>query len=43
MTTLDDSPDRSMLQDVIVTNLKVPLNELPQSWINIEQRVRNRT
>lgn len=40
MSVLDNSPDQSMLQDVIVTNLKVPRDEVPESWINIEQRVR---
>ena len=40
MSVLDNSPDQSMLQDVIVTNLKVPHDEVPESWIIIEQRVR---
>ena len=39
MPILDNSPDQSMLQDVIVTTLKVMSNELPDSWINTEQRV----
>jgi hypothetical protein len=41
MSILDNSPDQSMLQDVIVTTLKVPHNEIPESWINLEQRVRH--
>ncbi|CAF5214171.1 unnamed protein product, partial [Rotaria magnacalcarata] len=38
MPILDNSPDRSMLQDVIVTTLKVPSDEVPNLWSNIEQR-----
>jgi len=38
---LDNSPDGSMLQDVIVTTLKVPDNAVPDSWVNTDQRVRN--
>jgi hypothetical protein len=40
MSILDNAPDRSMLQDVIVTTLKVLSDDLPDSWINTEQRVR---
>lgn len=40
MPTLDNSPDQSMLQDLIITSLKVPENEIPQSWVNVEQRVK---
>jgi hypothetical protein len=39
MPILDNAPDQSMLQDVIVTTLKVPNDEIPDSWINTEQRV----
>lgn len=39
MPMLDNSPDRSMLQDIIVTTLKVPRDDVPNSWVNIEQRV----
>jgi hypothetical protein len=40
MSILDNAPDQSMLQDVIVTTLKVLSDDLPDSWINTEQRVR---
>ncbi|CAF3921090.1 unnamed protein product, partial [Rotaria magnacalcarata] len=40
MPILDNSPDRSMLQDVIVTTLKVPSDEVPNLWSNIEQRTK---
>lgn len=40
MPILDGAPDQSMLQDVIVTTLKVPHDELPNSWIDAEQKVR---
>lgn len=40
MSTLDNAPDQSMLQDVIVTDLKVTNDEVPDSWVNIDQRVR---
>lgn len=43
MSVLDAAPDRSMLQDVIVTNLQVAMHELPEAWIHTEQRVRHRT
>jgi hypothetical protein len=39
MSLLDNAPDRSMLQDIIVTTLKVLNADLPDSWINTEQRV----
>ena len=39
MPILDNAPDQSMLQDVIVTTLKVPYEQLPDSWINTEQKV----
>lgn len=41
MSLLDNSPDGSMLQDVIVTTLKVPDNAVPESWVNTDQRVRS--
>ncbi|UJR27796.1 hypothetical protein I4U23_009067 [Adineta vaga] len=40
MPILDNAPDQSMLQDVIVTTLKVPHEELPDSWINSDQKFR---
>ncbi|CAF0822833.1 unnamed protein product [Adineta ricciae] len=40
MPILDNAPDQSMLQDVIVTTLKVPYEQLPDSWINTEQKFR---
>ncbi len=40
MSILDNAPDQSMLQDVIVTTLKVLSDDLPDTWINTEQRVR---
>jgi hypothetical protein len=39
MTILDNAPDQSMLQDVIVTTLKVLKDDIPDSWVNTEQRV----
>jgi hypothetical protein len=39
MSLLDNAPDRSMLQDIIVTTLKVLNDDVPDSWINNEQRV----
>jgi hypothetical protein len=39
MPILDSAPDQSMLQDVIVTTLKVPHDELPKSWIDADQKV----
>ena len=39
MPLLDNAPDRSMLQDVIVTTLKVANDDVPDSWVNTEQRV----
>ena len=39
MPILDSAPDQSMLQDVIVTTLKVPYEQLPDSWISTEQKV----
>ncbi len=39
MSLLDNAPDRSMLQDIIVTTLKVLNHDVPDSWINTEQRV----
>lgn len=39
MSLLDNAPDQSMLQDVIVTTLKIPHNDVPDTWINTEQRV----
>ena len=39
MPLLDNAPDRSMLQDVIVTTLKVLNEDVPDSWVNTEQRV----
>ena len=39
MPLLDNAPDRSMLQDVIVTTLKVLKDDVPDSWVNTEQRV----
>ncbi|CAF4641723.1 unnamed protein product [Rotaria socialis] len=40
MPILDNSPDRSMLQDIIVTSLKVPSDDVPNSWSNTEQRTK---
>lgn len=40
MPLLDNAPDRSMLQDVIVTTLKVPDNEVPKSWVDTDQRIK---
>ena len=34
ISTLDNAPDQSMLQDLIVTNLKVIDDEVPDSWVN---------
>lgn len=42
MPILDNAPDRSMLQDVIVTTLKVPNDQVPNSWTDTDQRVRIR-
>jgi hypothetical protein len=39
MPLLDNSPDQSMLQDVIVTTLKVSNDDVPDSWLNTEQKV----
>jgi hypothetical protein len=39
MSLLDNSPDQSMLQDIIVTTLKVLSDDVPDSWINTDQRV----
>ncbi|CAF4304519.1 unnamed protein product, partial [Adineta steineri] len=39
MPILNKAPDQSMLQDVIVTTLKVLRDNLPDSWINTDQRV----
>lgn len=39
MPLLDNAPDRSMLQDIIVTTLKVLNEDLPDSWVDTEQRV----
>ena len=39
ISTLDNAPDQSMLQDLIVTNLKVIDDEVPDSWVNTDQRV----
>ncbi|CAF2905403.1 unnamed protein product [Rotaria sp. Silwood2] len=37
---IDNAPDRSMLQDIIVTTLKVSNNDVPDSWTNTEQRIK---
>lgn len=39
MSLLDNAPDQSMLQDIIVTTLKVLKDDVPETWINTEQRV----
>ncbi len=39
MSLLDNAPDQSMLQDIIVTTLKVLSDDVPDSWINTDQRV----
>jgi hypothetical protein len=39
MSILNNAPDRSMLQDVIVTDLKVLKDDVPDSWIDTDQRV----
>ncbi|CAF0831903.1 unnamed protein product [Rotaria sp. Silwood1] len=40
MPLLDNAPDRSMLQDIIVTTLKVSNDDVPDSWSNTEQRIK---
>jgi hypothetical protein len=40
MSLLDNAPDQSMLQDIIVTTLKVLNDDIPDSWVNTEQKVR---
>ncbi|CAF1080181.1 unnamed protein product [Adineta steineri] len=40
MPILNKAPDQSMLQDVIVTTLKVLRDNLPDSWINTDQRLK---
>ena len=39
MSILDNSPDQSMLQDVIVTTLQILNDDVPDSWVNTEERV----
>ncbi len=39
MSILDNSPDQSMLQDVIVTPLQILNDDVPDSWVNTEERV----
>ncbi|CAF0734574.1 unnamed protein product [Rotaria sordida] len=40
MPLLDNAPDRSTLQDIIVTTLKVSNDDVPNSWTNTEQRIK---
>jgi hypothetical protein len=39
ISVLDNAPDQSMLQDIIVTTLKILNDDIPDTWINTEQRV----